>query len=54
MATKADSCISTSLTGTGASKGRQTDEAGNVQRIPSGPEATRLQQKAGYMYVIFL
>ncbi|MDX8411278.1 MAG: hypothetical protein R8K46_05325, partial [Mariprofundaceae bacterium] len=27
--------------------------AGNVQRIPSGPEATQLQSKAGYMYATF-
>ncbi len=25
-----------------------------MQRIPSGPEATQLQQKAGYMYATFL
>jgi len=31
MAYKAVSCISTSLTGSGASKGRRLDEAGNVQ-----------------------
>jgi len=31
MAYKAVSCISTSLTGTGAVRGRYTDEAGNVQ-----------------------
>jgi len=39
MATKADSCISTSLTGTRVNIDRYCDEAGNVQRIPSGPEA---------------
>jgi hypothetical protein len=53
MATKANSSISKSLTGTGARKGRYCDEAGNVQWIPSGPEAIMLQPKAGYMCATF-